>query len=255
MTLIGVMVIEMMIDVQVRGQGDPPTAGPTSSQVISAWPNWYDFSPNKGKLCWQPLLSAPSWKPWKVAAPCPLQSTARFQSFFPFPDKWQLSTFRFWTMAWSYMVVFGAWMGALPSWALRRFFTQPHLQNSSVILTLITSTTGHFLWWWRFGSDPFQTILSCQHCEYLVLLFCTPKSIFCKIGCPCVCLLLKIALMQCMTFFELLIFVWDFSQTVFRTFLLWKVNFAAVFAELLPHSELVAAERCGINLAQDLIDR
>ena len=34
-----------------------------------------------------------------------------------------------------------------------------------------------------------------------------------------------------------------------------KVNFAAVFAELLPHSELAAAERCGVNLAQDLIDR
>ena len=34
-----------------------------------------------------------------------------------------------------------------------------------------------------------------------------------------------------------------------------KVNFAAVFAELLPHSELAAAERCGVNLAQDLIKR
>ena len=33
------------------------------------------------------------------------------------------------------------------------------------------------------------------------------------------------------------------------------MNFAAVFAELLPHSELAAAERCGVNLAQDLIDR
>jgi len=33
------------------------------------------------------------------------------------------------------------------------------------------------------------------------------------------------------------------------------VNFAAVFAELLPHSELAAAERCGVNLAQDLIKR
>ena len=33
------------------------------------------------------------------------------------------------------------------------------------------------------------------------------------------------------------------------------MNFAAVFAELLPHSELAAAERCGVNLAQDLLDR
>ena len=213
------------------------------------------FHPTKGNCvgnhCWALLHENPGR--WLLRARCSQQQGSKVS--FPFLTNDNLSTFRFWTMAWSYMVVFGAWMGALPSWALRRFFTQPHLQNSSVILTLITSTTGHFLWWWRFGSDPFQTILSCQHCEYLVLLFCTPKSIFCKIGCPCVCLLLKIALMQCMTFFELLIFVWDFSQTVFRTFLLWKVNFAAVFAELLPHSELVAAERCGINLAQDLIDR
>ena len=42
---------------------------------------------------------------------------------------------------------------------------------------------------------------------------------------------------------------------LFNHFPLLKVNFAAVFAELLPHSELAAAERCGVNLAQDLIDR
>jgi len=34
-----------------------------------------------------------------------------------------------------------------------------------------------------------------------------------------------------------------------------KVNFAAVFAELLPHSELIAAERCGRYLATELIGR
>eukprot|EP00092_Neocalanus_flemingeri_P038321 GFUD01041719.1.p1 GENE.GFUD01041719.1~~GFUD01041719.1.p1 ORF type:complete len:360 (+),score=98.51 GFUD01041719.1:65-1144(+) len=34
-----------------------------------------------------------------------------------------------------------------------------------------------------------------------------------------------------------------------------KVNFAAVFAELLPHSELIAAEKCGRYLATELIGR
>lgn len=33
------------------------------------------------------------------------------------------------------------------------------------------------------------------------------------------------------------------------------VNFAAVFAELLPHSQLMAAEKCGIALASQLIAR
>jgi len=32
-----------------------------------------------------------------------------------------------------------------------------------------------------------------------------------------------------------------------------NVNFAAIFAELLPHRELIAAERCGRNLATELI--
>ena len=34
-----------------------------------------------------------------------------------------------------------------------------------------------------------------------------------------------------------------------------NVNFAAVFAELLPHSELLAAEKCGRYLATELIGR
>ena len=32
------------------------------------------------------------------------------------------------------------------------------------------------------------------------------------------------------------------------------VNFASVFADLLPHSELAAAERCGVQLAQVNLD-
>lgn len=47
----------------------------------------------------------------------------------------------------------------------------------------------------------------------------------------------------------------SWKSTLDEEMLCPKVNFAAVFAELLPHSELAAAERCGVNLAQDLIKR
>ena len=149
--------------------------------------------------------------------------------------------------------------------------------------------TGHFLGWWWLGSDPFQTILSVQHCEYIFadpcwtphnnvnamlfwvingkwhhVLLAPPKSNFPPVAFAtldtksdfwglwssnyeqCLTLLLQ------STTVSAIILSYFF---LFNHFPLLKVNFAAVFAELLPHSELAAAERCGVNLAQDLIDR
>ena len=45
--------------------------------ITFSWLYWSDIPP-KGRLCWQQLLSAHSWKPWKADALSPLQSTARF---------------------------------------------------------------------------------------------------------------------------------------------------------------------------------
>ena len=99
-----------------------------------------------------------------------------------FSDYWQL-------LLWYYPLLgFGQWLGAT-WWCLEPRWGHLHHGhwegishicidwcNYFVILTLTTSATGHFLWWWWPGSDPFQTILSVQHCEYLFFHSCRAIS-------------------------------------------------------------------------------